>query len=149
MPVAYDGGMIRLTTGVVAGLMLGLVLAGCAVPRMGDGRGGVGAAHELPPGAVIHYVRIRSGLSDEEAMAVLRERAEAFRELPGLVQKIYGRDAETGEICGVYLFESQAALDAFRMSELAGATREAYQVQSGRVERYDVLFTLHPGVRAD
>lgn len=128
-------------------LFVACMAGGCAC-RMCNRTEVKGAqVHELPPGAVIHYVRIRSGLAEDEAMVVLRRRAEQFRDVPGLVQKVYGREAESGEICGVYIFESQASLDAFHESELAKATREAYQVESARIERYDVLFTLWPGVR--
>jgi hypothetical protein len=39
--------------------------------------------------------------------------------VPGLLQKIYGRDPETGEFCGIYIFELQAALEASQETELA------------------------------
>jgi hypothetical protein len=123
-----------------------LVLSACATNQTDLPNSGARA--EVPAGAVIHYVRIRSGLGDDDAMTVLHRRAEQFRRVPGLLQKVYGRDAETGEICGIYIFESQGALEAFRQSELALTISDAYQVESARIERYDVLFTLHPGVRA-
>jgi hypothetical protein len=119
-----------------------VVAGGCASADRRDADAG-----GLPDEAVIQYVRLASGMPPAEAEAVLREREPRFREVPGLVQKIYGRDPATGEICGIYLFESAAALEAFRRSELAKTIPQAYQAKSVRVERYDVLFTLWPGVR--
>jgi hypothetical protein len=123
------------------------LLAGCSAP--GDTSRSAPAPAGLPEGAVIQYVKLQSGLPESEAMAMLRQREPRFREVPGLVQKIYGREAETGQICGIYIFESQAALAAFRQSELARTIPEAYKVESSRIERYDVLFTLWPGVRSE
>jgi hypothetical protein len=129
-------------------LFLCVILAACAADRCGSCNGCAASAPGVPPGAVIHYVKLRSGLPEGEAMAMLHQRLPRFREVPGLLQKVYGREEGTGEICGIYIFESQAALDAFRESELARTIREAYQVESARIERYEVLFTLHPGIRA-
>lgn len=123
------------------------VMSGCA--SLPGGEEESAGARERGPAMVLHFVRIRSGLPDEEAFAVLRQREPHFRDVPGLLQKIYGRDAETGDLCGIYIFESQASLDDFRQSKLARTIRDAYHVESARIERYDVLFTLWPGIRTD
>jgi hypothetical protein len=139
----YYRGMIRITLCA----FLALVAGGCAMTaRDGDCAPLTTAA--TTRGAVVHFVKLRSGLMDEDVLTVMQQRSDRFREVPGLVQKIYGREAETGEYCGIYIFESQEALDAFRQTELARTIREAYQVDSARIERFDVLFTLYPGVRA-
>lgn len=135
--------MVRLIPVVLAALLLS---ACAALP--GDQSPQQVAARDLPPGAVVHYVRLKSTLPEDDVIAIMRRRAERFREVPGLLQKIYGRDAQTGEYCGIYIFESHAALESFRQSELALTIRNAYQVESARIERYDALFTLFPGVRA-
>jgi hypothetical protein len=55
--------------------------------------------------ASILFVRITSGLDREEFERSLAERRPRFRDVPGLVQKVYGHDPETGDVCGIYFFE--------------------------------------------
>jgi hypothetical protein len=94
-------------------------------------------------GAVL-FVRARSGLDEKELERRLLERRPRFLEVPGLLQKIYGRDNATGAVCGIYFFESQAALAAFRETELAKTIPTAYEVIEFRPEVYDVLYPLRP-----
>lgn len=96
---------------------------------------------------VIQFVKLQSPLPDERVRAVMDERAPEFREVPGLVQKLYGREqGDTGAYCGIYAFDSQESLDAFRASEPARKIPSAYQAEM-RVERLDLLSTLHPDKR--
>ena len=92
--------------------------------------------------AAILFVRIKSDLNAEEFEDRLIERRPRFREVPGLVQKIYGRDDATGDVCGIYFFESQEALAAFRETELARTIPTAYEAVDVRREVYDVLYPL-------
>jgi len=94
--------------------------------------------------AAILFVRIKSQLDAKELDRRIIERRPRFLEVPGLVQKIYGRDQATGDVCGIYFFESQAALDAFRQSELAKTIPTAYEAHDVRREVYDVLYPLRP-----
>ena len=93
--------------------------------------------------AVVLFVRAKSGLGEKELERRLLERRPRFRDVPGLVQKIYGRD-ETGAVCGIYFFETQEALAAFGETELAQTIASAYEVTEIRREVYDVLYPLHP-----
>lgn len=90
----------------------------------------------------ILFVRISSDLEPEEFERRLLERRPRFLEVPGLVQKIYGRDADTGDVCGIYFFESADALGAFRDSELAQTIPTAYEATNVRREVYEVLYPL-------
>jgi hypothetical protein len=92
----------------------------------------------------ILFVRITSGLDAAELERRLAERKPRFREVPGLVQKIYGRDSGTGDVCGVYFFASAEALEAFRETELARTIPSAYDAVDVRREAYDVLYPLWP-----
>jgi hypothetical protein len=94
--------------------------------------------------AAILFVRVKSQLNAEELERRLIERRPRFRDVPGLVQKIYGKDRATGDVCGIYFFETQAALDAFRETELAHTIPTAYEAMEIRKEAYDVLYPLHP-----
>ena len=94
--------------------------------------------------AIVLFVRITSELGTEEFDRRLEERRPRFLEVPGLLQKVYGRDAETGAVCGIYFFEDQAALDAFRATELARTIPAAYEAIEVRRETYEVLYPLRP-----
>ena len=94
--------------------------------------------------AAILFVRVKSQLDAKELDRRLIERRPRFLDVPGLVQKIYGRDEATRDVCGIYFFENQAALDAFRQTELAQTIPTAYEALDVRREVYDVLYPLRP-----
>lgn len=94
--------------------------------------------------SVILYVRVKSDLDKDELMRRVEERKPRFLEVPGLIQKFYGRDDATGDMCGIYIFESQEALAQYRESELAKTIPSAYEATEVRPERYDVMFSLRP-----
>jgi len=94
--------------------------------------------------ATILYVRVKSGLDADELERRAIERRPRFREVPGLIQKIYGRDDLTGDWCGIYFFEDKQALAAFRDSELAKTILSAYEATEVRREVYEVMYPLHP-----
>jgi len=94
-------------------------------------------------GAIL-FVRAVSGVDTEELERRLLERRPRFLGVPGLLQKIYGRDPETGAVCGIYFFENRAALAAFRESELARTIGTAYETVELRAEAYDLLYPLRP-----
>lgn len=94
--------------------------------------------------ATILYVRVKSDLDPQELDRRLNERKPKFLEVPGLIQKIYGRDEATGEVCGIYFFENKEALAAFRDTELARTIPTAYEATDIRREVYEVLYPLRP-----
>lgn len=94
--------------------------------------------------AAILFVRVKSQLDARELERRLIERRPRFHEVPGLVQKIYGRDEATGDVCGIYFFEDQTALNAFRETELAKTIPTAYEARDIRREVYEVLYPLYP-----
>ena len=96
--------------------------------------------------ATILYVRVKSDVDLEELDRRMNERRPRFLEVPGLIQKIYGRDEATGATCGIYFFESKEALAAFRESELAKTIPAAYEAADVRREVYEVLYPLKPEI---
>ena len=96
--------------------------------------------------AVILYVRVKSDLDMEELDRRIDERKPSFLKIPGLLQKIYGRDEATGDTCGIYFFESKEALAGFRETELAKSIPSAYEATDTRREVYEVLFPLKPEI---
>ena len=88
---------------------------------------------------------IRDAVPEEvkQARWVTKERAERFRELPGLLQKYYIRHDEPGNYGGVYIWDSKASLMEFKESELAKTIGQAYKVVGPpEVDISDVLFQL-------
>jgi heme-degrading monooxygenase HmoA len=91
----------------------------------------------------VTVVKLKSGLSDQDARQVAEERAPLFRAVPGLVQKYYLREPSTGDFSGIYLWESQEAMQNYFKSDLRRTIAEAYQVQGQpRVETSELLFSL-------
>ncbi len=94
--------------------------------------------------AAILFVRLASDLAWPELEQRLMARRPRFESVPGLIQKIYGRDPASGAACGIYFFESREALLAFRESELAKSIPSAYEATEFRPEAYELLFPLFP-----
>ena len=98
---------------------------------------------------IVQFVKFPSTLSEEEVRRTMEERAPQFRALPGLLQKYYGRERGTGEFCGIYIWDSEESLAAFRASQLARRLPDANRVaRQPRIEVFDVLFPLRAGERA-
>lgn len=96
--------------------------------------------------ALILLVRFKSRLPFDEVMRIVEERAPEFEALRGLQQKYYLQDATTGEIAGLYLWDSPEALDEYKHSELRATIAQAYQAEGEpRVEVYSVMKTLRDG----
>ena len=92
---------------------------------------------------IIQIVKFKSGISDAEVHRTMQERAPQFRALPGLLQKYYVREADSGAFSGIYLWDCEESLRSFRSSELARSIPTAYQVVGQpRVETFEVLFPL-------
>lgn len=95
------------------------------------------------------FVKFKSDLPEDQVRKTMDERAPQFRALPGLVQKYYVRDPDTGEYAGIYLWESEAAMNEFRDSELARSIPGAYEVAgTPRIEAFEVLFPLRGSATA-
>ncbi len=92
---------------------------------------------------VIQFVKFRSSLPEEEVQRLMEARAPQFRALPGLLQKYYFKDEQTGEHGGIYVWDSHESLREFRQTELARGMAEAYKVEGEkRVEILDLKLAL-------
>ena len=89
-------------------------------------------------------VKFHSGLTEDVVRRNLEERLPLFRAVRGLKQKYYAREPSSGDYVGIYLFESEAALNDYRGSELAKSIPPVYQIEgASRVEVVELLFPLH------
>src|SRR5215217_7853849 len=115
----------------------------------------------LLAGTLIARERSQGGASDGHSLRAVQDPPSSrggtahhggasprFRsEVPGLVQKYYGYEPDSGAFCGCYIFDSEESRQAFRQSELARTIPAAYQFAAAaeevRVEAYEVLFPLY------
>jgi hypothetical protein len=90
-------------------------------------------------------VKFNSNLHPEKLMNVCQDDLEAFRNVPGLLQKYYLAEELTGAISGIYIFESKNARETFWTSELAKQIPARYGVilDTLRVEQYDMAIVLN------
>ncbi len=94
---------------------------------------------------VVQIIKFKSGLSEDEVVRAAEEREPIFGALPGLIQKFYCKDKETGEYAGIYLWESMAALLEFKESDLARTIPAAYKIKGQpRIEVLEVVSTMRP-----
>ena len=94
---------------------------------------------------IIQTVKFNSTLSEAEIQQVMEERAPQFRALPGLLQKYYLRDIQTGEVGAVYIWDSEESFRMYRQSDLAQTIASAYKaVGRPRVEIFETVMTLRP-----
>lgn len=93
---------------------------------------------------ILQLVRYGSKLSYDKVMERYKDRSDRYREVPGLLQKYYVCYSETNEYGGVYIWESEEALQKWRDTNLAGTLAETYQVTDGPTsEVAEVMLILH------
>ena len=92
---------------------------------------------------LVQFVRFTTGMSEGEFLKIVEERSPAFRDVPGLAQKYFVKLDEPDRFGGVYLWQTRAAMEAYRASGLAASTGAAYQViGETEVETAEVLAAL-------
>jgi len=89
---------------------------------------------------ILQIVKLKTRLSEEELMRRAREREPRYKAIPGLLQKYYVKN-DSGEFGGIYVWDSEASLEAFRKSYLATSIPKAYEVKgTPNIEILDILF---------
>jgi hypothetical protein len=85
----------------------------------------------------------KSGLSTEEVLKVSEGREAQYRDVEGLIQKYYVQSKEMGRVGGVFVFDTAENLAAFKDSELAKGTGEAYRfTEPPHTRVLDIVKTL-------
>ena len=88
-------------------------------------------------------IKFKSTLTEDEAMAIARERAPEFRAIPSLVQKYYLKLGEPNCFAGFYIWDSAQALAQYRQSELAKTIPSAYRIEGApEIMVGEVMFPL-------
>jgi heme-degrading monooxygenase HmoA len=92
---------------------------------------------------IASLVRFTSNLADDDVQSRFEERADRYRDVAGLVEKIYVHYRETGDHGAVYVWESEEDFRRFRSSDLARTIPDAYAVQGApQVEVADVSLVV-------
>lgn len=92
---------------------------------------------------ILQIIKLKSNLPEEALLAIANERAPQFKEIKGLLQKYYVKIGQSGQYGGIYVWESQEALNTYRNSDLAKSIPEAYEiVEAPTIEIMDILFQL-------
>lgn len=92
---------------------------------------------------IIQIIRLKTKLSEDELLRRAKERKPQFEAIPGLLQKYYVKMGEEGQYGGIYVWDSQASLSAYRESELASSIPAAYEIiEAPNIEILDLLFKL-------
>jgi heme-degrading monooxygenase HmoA len=93
---------------------------------------------------IIQLVRYESRLTYDAVMERFTARSDRYRTVPGLLQKYYLHYPEADEYAGVYVWETEDALQNWRDTNLAGTLAETYQVKDGpHSEIAEVMLVLH------
>ena len=95
-------------------------------------------------------VKFSSTISPEKLQKICLEDLDAFRNVPGLIQKYYITEESTQDLSGFYVFENEQARESFWNSELAQTIAPRYGVKADslRVERYEMLIVLNDLISA-
>ncbi|MCW5516016.1 YdhR family protein [Muriicola sp. Z0-33] len=92
---------------------------------------------------ILQIIKLKSNLPEEELLKRAREREPQFKAIPGLLQKYYVKIGASGQYGGIYVWDSQESLAAYRASDLAKSIPEAYEiVEAPNIEIMDILFQL-------
>ena len=90
----------------------------------------------------MQVVRFRSAMAHADAVKAAEARLSAFRKVPGLIQKYY-MDEGDGWYRGIYIWESRAAMLAYRESDLFNSIPAAYEVAGApEVDILKIMFTI-------
>jgi len=92
---------------------------------------------------ILQIIKLKSNLPEEELLIKAKERESQFKDIPGLLQKYYVKTGQSGQYGGIYIWESQESLNAYRESDLAKSIPEAYEIiEAPSIEMMDILFQL-------
>lgn len=90
----------------------------------------------------IQTVTFESNLPQDELFRRADERTDAYRAVPGLIQKYYVKYGER-TYGGVMLWESKEAIVAFKDTELSRTIADTYGVEGApRIEIHEVFDVL-------
>ncbi len=92
---------------------------------------------------ILQIIKLKSSLPEKELLIRAKERQPQFEAIPGLLQKHYVKTGQPDQYGGIYIWDSQESLNAYRESDLAKSIPEAYEIiEAPDIEIMDILFQL-------
>ena len=92
---------------------------------------------------LIHTVEFESALTFDEVLQVAKDRKPDYEAVPGLIQKYYVKTGKPNRYQGVMIWDTPAALQAFRETTLASTVGPSYAVVGAPdVNVSEVMFPL-------
>ena len=92
---------------------------------------------------ILQFVKLKSKLPEEEILNRANERKPEFEAIAGLLQKYYVKLNDEGNYGGIYVWDSQESLMAFKASDLAKSIPKAYEViETPNIEIMKIMFQL-------
>ena len=89
---------------------------------------------------------MKNQVPEEEQKKGLEQVVNIFKQVPGLKQKYFIADPRTGEAGGIYIFESQEALDNYLQSDVWRNVVLANVKEEPRIETFVVIAATDVGV---
>jgi uncharacterized lipoprotein YehR (DUF1307 family) len=83
---------------------------------------------------------------EQELKKLLNQLVDVYKNVPGLKQKYFLSDPKTGEAGGIYIFESQEALDKYLKSDVYKNVVLANATGQPKIEMFIIAATLDAGV---
>jgi hypothetical protein len=80
------------------------------------------------------FVRFTTELSEPKLAERIRQHAAACRAVPGLSSVRFGREATGRDLCAIYTFADESALQGFQRSETAYLLPTAFEVSAVRMD---------------
>jgi hypothetical protein len=99
---------------------------------------------------VVLSVKFKSTYPTNELNDHFKKNLQLFKDVPGLLEKYYLAEDDTGAASGIYVFENKLARDTFWNSDLARDIPGTYGVilETLRVEQFDITIELNETVMA-
>ncbi|PIA80710.1 hypothetical protein BFR04_15995 [Gaetbulibacter sp. 4G1] len=92
---------------------------------------------------ILQIIKLKSSLPEKELLIRAKKRQPQFEAIPGLLQKYYVKTGQPDQYGGIYIWDSQESLNAYRESDLAKSIPEAYEIiEAPDIEIMDILFQL-------
>ena len=89
---------------------------------------------------------LKTQVPKEEHKNTLEQLVNVFNQVPGLKQKYFLANPKTGEAGGIYVFESQEALDKYLQSDVWRDVVLAIAKGEPRIETFVVIAATDVGV---
>jgi hypothetical protein len=90
--------------------------------------------------------RMKQQLPEPELKNLLAQLVEIYKKVPGLKHKYFILDTKTGEVGGIYTFESQDALDTYLKSDVYKDVVVSNSQGEPKVEIFNVIAVTDAGV---